>query len=67
MSSVVSVQALDVSDHYPVEVLLKSVANKVSFSGGISLALTGTKESANQKTFQAMMFFSLFILSHLVF
>ncbi|XP_076596048.1 deoxyribonuclease-1-like 1 [Chaetodon auriga] len=43
-------QALEVSDHYPVEVLLK----EVPFNGG-----TGTKETQSK-------LFSLFILSHLV-
>lgn len=60
----VSVQALDVSDHYPVEVMLKKA--DVSSSGGTSLALIGTKETANQKTFQTK-FFSLFVFGHLVF
>ncbi|KAM9350716.1 deoxyribonuclease-1-like 1 [Symphorus nematophorus] len=44
-------QALEVSDHYPVEVLLKD--------GGGTLAFNGTKETAK--------FFSLLVLSHLVF
>uniref|UniRef100_A0A3Q3X429 Deoxyribonuclease-1-like 1 n=1 Tax=Mola mola TaxID=94237 RepID=A0A3Q3X429_MOLML len=59
-------QALEVSDHYPVEVVLKNATYNVSFSGGISLALTGTEQTAVQKSFQSM-FFSLFLLSHLVF
>ncbi|XP_040009482.1 deoxyribonuclease-1-like 1 [Xiphias gladius] len=59
-------QALEVSDHYPVEVLLKVVESTVSISGATSLALTGTKETANQNTSQKKLF-SLFILSHLVF
>lgn len=61
VSSVVSVQALEVSDHYPVEVLLKLI--KSSPNGGVSLWLPGTKEITNQRT----KFFSLFVLSHLVF
>ncbi|KAI3356919.1 hypothetical protein L3Q82_003350 [Scortum barcoo] len=54
-------QALEVSDHYPVEVQLKKV--EVSRSFGTSLTSTGTK---HQKTFHTK-FFSLFVLSHLVF
>lgn len=61
VSSVASVQALEVSDHYPVEVLLKEV--KSSSNSGTSLLLSGTREIANQRT----KFFSLFVLSHLVF
>ncbi|XP_023261768.1 deoxyribonuclease gamma-like [Seriola lalandi dorsalis] len=53
-------QALEVSDHYPVEVLLKVDKSRV-FNGATSLALTGT----NQKTSQ-LKFFSWFVLSHLV-
>nr|XP_046253965.1 deoxyribonuclease-1-like 1 isoform X2 [Scatophagus argus]XP_046253966.1 deoxyribonuclease-1-like 1 isoform X3 [Scatophagus argus] len=41
-------EALEVSDHYPVEVLLKEVTH--SFSGGTCLAFTGTEETANQKS-----------------
>ncbi|KAM3617996.1 uncharacterized protein V6R79_013781 [Siganus canaliculatus] len=51
-------QALEVSDHYPVEVLLKVDTQRPN--GGTSLALTGTEETAHQKM-------ALFILSHLVF
>ncbi|XP_056240828.1 deoxyribonuclease-1-like 1 [Seriola aureovittata] len=53
-------QALEVSDHYPVEVLLKVDKSRV-FNGATSLALTGT----NHKTSQ-LKFFSWFVLSHLV-
>lgn len=56
-------QALEVSDHYPVEVLLK-VTSKSSFSGGSSLTLSGTKVATNQRT-QSMVLF-LFGLGHLV-
>ena len=52
VSSVVSAQALEVSDHYPVEVLLKVVKSRFPFNDATSL--TSTK------------FLSLFILSHLV-
>ncbi|TMS16349.1 Deoxyribonuclease gamma [Larimichthys crocea] len=52
-------QALEVSDHYPVEVLLKV---RSSSNSGASLSLPGTKEIANQRT----KLFSLFVLSHLV-
>lgn len=65
-SSVVSAQALQVSDHYPVEVLLKVIESSVSYSGATSLALTGTRETANQKTSQTKLF-SLFVLGHLFF
>lgn len=56
-------QALEVSDHYPVEVQLK-VTSKSASNGGNALSLTGTKMAANQKS--RSMFFSLFILGHLV-
>ncbi|XP_071331160.1 deoxyribonuclease-1-like 1 [Trachinotus anak] len=54
-------QALEVSDHYPVEVLLKVDRSKVPFNGATSLTLTGT----NQKTSQLQLF-SWFVLSHLL-
>lgn len=47
-------QALEVSDHYPVEVLLKGDANKNLFSGG-------TEETSHSK------FLSLFVVSHIFF
>ncbi|KAM8754629.1 deoxyribonuclease gamma-like isoform 1-T1 [Acanthopagrus schlegelii] len=47
-------QALEVSDHYPVEVLLKGDTNKNLFSGG-------TKETSHSK------FLSLIVLSHIFF
>uniref|UniRef100_A0A8P4K1L0 Deoxyribonuclease-1-like 1 n=1 Tax=Dicentrarchus labrax TaxID=13489 RepID=A0A8P4K1L0_DICLA len=56
-------QALEVSDHYPVEVLLKDLP-KVTSNGASSLTLTGTQETANQKTTQSK-FLSLFVASHL--
>ncbi|XP_029362158.1 deoxyribonuclease-1-like 1 [Echeneis naucrates] len=52
-------QALEVSDHYPVEVLLEVEG---SFNGASCLALTGT----NQKTSQ-LKFFSWLVLSHVAF
>ncbi|XP_045913493.1 deoxyribonuclease-1-like 1 [Micropterus dolomieu] len=52
-------QALEVSDHYPVEVLLKH-------DGSRSLATNGAKDTANQITSPSK-FFSMFVLSHLVF
>ncbi|XP_040911016.1 deoxyribonuclease-1-like 1 isoform X2 [Toxotes jaculatrix] len=54
-------EALEVSDHYPVEVLLRVVRSKVSFSGATSLALTVNQNPSESK------FLSLFVLSHLVF
>ncbi|GLD45593.1 deoxyribonuclease gamma-like protein [Lates japonicus] len=54
-------QALEVSDHYPVEVLLKVVNSKLFFNGATSLALTGTKETTSKSKF-----LSLFVLSYLV-
>ncbi|XP_035513195.1 deoxyribonuclease-1-like 1 [Morone saxatilis] len=53
-------QALEVSDHYPVEVLLKDLT-KVASNGDTS----GTLETANQKTTQSKFLF-LFVASHLV-
>lgn len=47
-------QALEVSDHYPVEVLLKGDANKNLFSGG-------TEETSHSK------FLSLFVVGHIFF
>ncbi|XP_044068367.1 deoxyribonuclease-1-like 1 [Siniperca chuatsi] len=55
-------QALEVSDHYPVEVLLKDAANKGSVRGAASFPLSGTNQITSQLTF-----LSLFVLSHLVF
>lgn len=57
-------QALDVSDHYPVEVLLK-VTNEVPRSGASSLVFTRTKEIENQKS-SPVKLFCLFVLSHYV-
>lgn len=54
-------QALEVSDHYPVEVLLK-VTHEFPRNSASSLALTKTKEIENQKSSE----FSLFVLSCLV-
>ncbi|XP_018538336.1 deoxyribonuclease gamma [Lates calcarifer] len=54
-------QALEVSDHYPVEVLLKVVNSRLFFNGATSLALTGTKETTSKSKF-----LSLFVLSYLV-
>lgn len=63
VSFVVSAQALDVSDHYSVEVLLKNAANKVSFSGVTFLL---PEKAIIQNVFH-LMFMSLFLISHLVF
>nr|XP_020472851.1 deoxyribonuclease gamma-like [Monopterus albus] len=59
-------QALEVSDHYPVEVLLKGHRSTSFRNGGTSLALTGTKGTAHQTIFN-LKIFALFALSHLVF
>lgn len=66
VSALVPAQALEVSDHYPVEVLLKVIKSKVPFNGATSLALTGTEETTNQFTSHSK-FLSLFVLSHYVF
>ncbi|XP_058500143.1 deoxyribonuclease-1-like 1 [Solea solea] len=52
-------QALDVSDHYPVEVLLKVVKSRFPFNGATSLTLSGIKETLSKLC-------SFFLLKHLV-
>ncbi|KAF3696465.1 Deoxyribonuclease gamma [Channa argus] len=53
-------QALEVSDHYPVEVLLKGDTSRSSFSGLDS----GSKKTANEiKSY--LHFFTLFVLRHI--
>ncbi|XP_069025356.1 deoxyribonuclease-1-like 1 isoform X2 [Embiotoca jacksoni] len=57
-------QALDVSDHYPVEVLLR-VTDSKAFSGATSWILTGTSKTAYERTHRSK-FLTLSVLSYLV-